>query len=424
MPRPQSDPIAEGWLNLQKGRAFIKQRFPYFYRVVLGFIPRHVPDIGTMYVTPHMVLGVDFNWYRTLEVEVAAGCIMHEVMHVLRDISRISALPDFDVATYAFDMPINDDLRNMGAKLPPWAVYSNTHGFPPGLSGEGYYHLLKKNHTQLPTKLQFGAGSCGSCDGHSKDPGKPPPGEPTDTEIGRSSNEVSYFKKIGAADIREHIKRSGMQAGDIPGTWSELLEFEDEKPVIPWQSIMPARLGESFGRITFGNTDYSLRRPSKRSFAYGWVRPGRIGYEPNVVVIEDSSGSMSHVQLKENRVELAFAMISLGIRDVWFLDADIEVQTKPKKITVQQLFTIPVKGRGGTDFRPAVDLVLKLNPRPDLIIYSTDGIGRAHDRKPPNTEFIWLLAPGTWTRSPCNWGIQILTSNDPEERKRYELLAA
>jgi predicted metal-dependent peptidase len=411
---------------LQKGRAFIKKEFPYFYRVVLGLIPKHVDGIGTMYVSSRMVLGIDMVWYQTLDVEVAAGCLLHEVMHVMRDLTRIAAMNDPELAPYAFDIPINDDLRKCGVKLPPWVVYSDKHKLPPGLTGEGYYHLLKKQQIQIPAVLALGSGKCGSCDGGSEDPAKNPnePDELSDEKLGRSQQEVFYFKKLGSADVQDYVKRKGMQAGDIPGTWEEFLKFEDEEAIIPWQSIVPARLGESFGRISQGHSDYSLQRPSRRSFAYGWPRPGLISYSPNVWFIEDSSASMGHPMIKENRVETARAMQTLGLQDVWFIDADTNVSTKPRKISINELFTLPVTGRGGTDFRPAIELAMSYRPRPDLIIYSTDGCGEAPEFKPRNTEFVWLLAPGAWTQSPCDWGIQILTSNDPDERKQYTLLAA
>lgn len=411
MSKPEVE-LARGWVALQQARGFVKQKYPYFYSTLLGLIPRHVEGMHTMGVSESMVLAVDLHWLRTLEVDVAAGCLIHEVMHVLRDLSRIRAFPDHVRAGYAFDIPINDDLKRFKIKLPDWVVYSSTYGFPEGLSGEGYYELLK--NTALPTTGRIGAGACGSCDGHSKD-------EPSD-DAGRTQAEVAYFKRAGTQALRDYAKSQGWKAGDVPGSWKDLLNFDEEESVVPWQSIVSSNIGRAFGRITQGQSDYSLRRPSKRSYAIGMIRPGLIAYEPICAFIEDSSASMGHVQLKENRMEAAGAMKQLGLTDVWFLNADTHVQTKPRKITVQDLFKLPVTGRGGTDFCQAIEVTMRLIPPPDLVIYSTDGEGRAPEKKPRNTEFIWLLAPGGWSRSPCDWGIQILTTNDLDERKRYKLL--
>lgn len=421
---------AAGWVTLQQARGFIKQKYPYFYITLLGLIPKAVGRIGTMFVTDRMVLGIDFVWFAKLEVDVAAGCLIHEIMHVLRDLSRIKVFEEQDRAGYAFDIPINDDLRRFGIKLPDWVVYSSTYKFPEGLTGEGYYDLLK--NVRLPECTLVGAGKCGSCSGYGDEPDdEPSSGKKQkvkfDTlvsdEPGRTDTELQYFKKAGIQAIRDHVKNSRMPPGSIPGTWQELLNYDGtEQAVVPWQSVMPNSVGRAFGRIMQGHTDYSLRRPSKRSYAIGLIRPGLITYEPTVAFIEDSSGSMGDTQLRENRTEAGNAMTQLGLTEVWFLNADVHVQTSPKKIRVQELKTLPVVGRGGTNFCDAIHVVMKLVPKPDLILYSTDGDGEAPPRQPKGVEFIWLLAPGPWTRSPCSWGIQILTTNDKDERKKYKIL--
>lgn len=412
----KKDLVADGWLRLQQSRTFIKQKLPYFFNTVLGFIPYHVPEEGTMFVNKRMILGVDMEWFSTVEVEVGAGCLIHEAMHILRDITRIEAMEDQLVAGYAFDMPINHDLRTFGIKLPPWVVYPETYGLSPGLTGEAYYELLMKMKSKLPTIGLFGAGRCGSCDGVT-------PENPIITDAGRSMPEVRYFQALGIRDLREHQKKGGFGQGVIPGSMRDFLTFDGtEEAIIPWQQVASSSMNQAIGRIRYGQSDYSLRRLSKRSYATGIPRPGLVTYEPTVVYIEDSSGSMGHVQLKENRVETAQMMRQLGITEAWFIQADVTVQIEPRRVTVADLMTLPVVGRGGTNFIHAINKAMELIPRPNLIVYSTDGDGPAPKEKPIGVEFIWLLAPGPWTRSPCKWGVQILTSNDRKLRKKYEII--
>jgi predicted metal-dependent peptidase len=410
--------IDQGWVALQQGRQFVKARFPYFYTTLLGLVPHHVRGIGTMFVTRGMVLGIDMEWLPSLPTEHCGGILIHEVMHVLRDLRRIEAMPNPEVAAYAFDMPINDDLKAFGVPLPEWAVYSSTHGFPPGLSGEKYYELCIQKGI-FPPDPQIGAGRCGTCSGFELKDVAPIP-----DDIQRIPAEVMHFRRQGLASIKSHLDGRGYGRGQSPGSLRELLEFKgNEEAIVPWAQVLNSVMGRTFGRITQGHSDYSLRRPAKRSYSVGLLRPGLIGYEPNVCVIEDTSGSMGQKQLRENRVEIANAMKKLGLTDVWWISADTEVRNVPIRITVNELMTLPVIGRGGTDFEGPIEAAMKLRPTPDAIIYSTDGDGFAPEFKPRGTEFIWLLAPGPWTRSPCNWGIQILTTDDPKERKRYTLLA-
>ena len=417
---PENPAVRKGWLALQQARNYIKQKHPYFFATTLGLIPVHVPHIQTMFVTNKMVLGIDMEWFGTEETDVGAGCLLHENMHVLRDMSRMDAFEDKEVAGYAFDAPINDDLKNFDIKLPPWVVYTDTLGLPKGLTGEKYYEILmerkRKNKQLFPpgTILRIGAGKCGSCDGLTMDTNVP------SDEPGRSSADVRYFRNSGINEIREYCKG---KPGRTPGTLKELLEQTGrEEPVVPWQQVTQSSLGRAIGRIKYGHADYSIRRPAKRSYALGYPRPGLIANEPSVCFIEDTSGSMDHKQLFGNRVEMANLLRQKGLTQAWFFAADHAVQTEPRLVSIQELMTFPVVGRGGTDFRPAIAKAMKIRPAPNLIIYSTDGAGAAPERKPPGVEFIWLLCPGRWTMRPCNWGMQILTSNDPEVRQKYQVL--
>jgi predicted metal-dependent peptidase len=404
----------KGWIALQQARGYVKQKFPYFYTTLLGLIPRHVKGIKTMFVTETMVLGIDMEWFCTLTPEVAGGCLCHEVMHILRDITRLAPFPNQELAGRAFDIPINDDLAAAGVQLPDWVIYSDTYKLPKGLTGEKYYELL--GGIQFPNEGTIGNGRCGSCDGYTID-------KITIDDPGRLPVEVMHFRKQGLQAIREHVAKGSFGRGRAPGSIMELLEFDGtEQAVIPWAQITSSTLHRSFGRIVHGHSDYSLRRPAKRSYALGILRPGLVGYSPTVCFMEDSSGSMGGHQLKSNRVEVCQMMHTLGITEVWFIASDADVHGEPKLLTINELMEIPVTGRGGTNFCPAIETMVNIRPRPDLAIYSTDGDGDAPDYPPLGIEFIWLLAPGPWTRSPCNWGIQILTTDDPEERKEYELL--
>jgi predicted metal-dependent peptidase len=405
------DAERNGVLKLQLARAWVKKEFPWFYGTLIGLIPKYNPHIKTMGVTRGMVMYINYDWFQTLDVDIAGGCCIHEVQHVLRDLSRIAALDDPKTGGYAFDMPINDDLKKFGIKLPDFAVYSSSHDFPPGLSGEKYYELLKQNP---PKNMKDGGVCSGSC---VHDDGSQDPDDRTETE-------VQYFKKKGAADMRDFIKAKGFNAGNCPGSWQEFLNWEEEAPIVPWQRVVSVESRRVINKVVKGHSDYSLRHPAKRSYGIGMLRPGLITSHPTIAFIEDSSGSMSRDMIKDGRVEFCGAMKMLGITEVWFLNADVGVQTKPRLISINELKTLPVTGRGGTSFGPAIEAVSRLRPRPDITFYSTDGGGTDNDTivKPRGMEFIWLLVPSSYTQRPCSWGKQILMSNDRDERKKFDML--
>jgi predicted metal-dependent peptidase len=120
-----------------------------------------------------------------------------------------------------------------------------------------------------------------------------------------------------------------------------------------------------------------------------------------------------------SRVEFVAIMKQLGIPEAWFMDADAAVSSPPKKIKVNDLLTMPFHGGGGTDFRPAIDLAIKLKPRPDIIVYSTDGDGAAPKFAPPGVEFIWCIVPTPYGRRPAPWGHLVICADDQELRDPY-----
>src|SRR5690349_24935045 len=72
-------------------------------------------------------------------------------------------------------------------------------------------------------------------------------------------------------------------------------------------------------------------------------------------------------------------------------------------------------GRGGTDFRPAFAAAEKVYPRPDLLIYFTDGYGPVPDSPPRGMHTLWGLIPHRTAGAarPALWGDVVLISDDP-----------
>lgn len=64
-----------------------------------------------------------------------------------------------------------------------------------------------------------------------------------------------------------------------------------------------------------------------------------------------------------------------------------------------------VRGRGGTDLRPAFDPELLGRVRPDVVVYFTDGYGPALETPPP-VPVIWCLTPDG--KKPAYWGREIV----------------
>jgi predicted metal-dependent peptidase len=446
---------------LAEVRALIRQKAPYYSRILYGLRPYFEKDLGTLGVTKGMVLIIDPVWFVKMDealvdldpgedekkarLHMQAGCIVHECNHIFRNLDRIERMPDKDLANKAFDIPINDDLKEGGWTLPHWAIYSDSYDFEPGLSGEAYYELLKKGAKKKKGKGggggkgkkgkggkgnkkgkgggssgegKFAAGKCGTCAGGAIDKKLE---EEVDAKYGKSKATRQRIRKNALNDIQRELRKGGKGRGTIPASFKELIEIEEKPPMVPWRVRLARVCRRATGRVVSGRSDFSLRRPSKRSYCRGIIRPGMIDRKPIIAFVEDSSGSMGPSQLKQARIEAAGVMKQTGVENAWFMDADAAVAAPPRIIRLRDIAQLPVHGGGGTNFIPALKRVEELNPKPDVVIYLTDGDGPAPKNPPKGFEVVWCIVPTGYGRKPANWGHLIVCSDDQELREPYEI---
>lgn len=435
------DLLEQAALDLIEARAYVQHKAPYFSSTVLNLIPVWHEGLGTLGVTDRLVCVIDpVFWVELPSVKMRASCLVHEVLHVLLDLERVAVMKavDADLANVAADIPINDGMtRAEGGQLwelPEWGHFSRTHGFEEGLPAEAYFELLLKKQKKCESggnpkpgeEYKIGdatvankifAGGCGSVVGNQL---LPEVEDKLNIEKGRSPTEVAQVRKEGARELHEHAKRQAEQGrGYLPSYLQEFLDWADTKPAVPWKTLCRSVLRTAASRITTGRSDYSMRRPSSRSYTRGLLRPGLVDYELNVLYVEDSSGSMGKEQLQTSRVEFCSVMRQLGLQRAHFMDADADVSSA-QYISLSRIKSLPVSGRGGTDFRPAFKAALTLKPKPDLVVYATDGDGYAPAEAPKGFETIFLIVPSPWQRIPAPWGTTIVMSDDEGVRSAHK----
>jgi predicted metal-dependent peptidase len=432
---------------LAVARAFVRREAPYYSTIIYGLVPHFVEGIHTLGVTKGMALLIDPKWYVEMEQEVGhvikanpalskeeaalsmrAGVLVHEANHILRGIDRIDSMIrsgiDKLIVNRGFDMPINDDIRATGWHLPSWAVYPDKYGFPSGLTGEQYVELLMQMKEKQPDKFckiqemggapSVGSGKCGGCGGNGEDEFE----AKVDSEVGRPKADQQRIRKEAIIQVREEAAAG---RGNIPASLKELIDVSEKRSVVPWRTRLRRTIRRATGRIQVGRADFSLRRPSKRSYSRGLVRPGMIDKKPEILCIEDSSGSMGPEQLKAVRVEIKGIFTQLGIPEVWFCDIDAAVASKPQRLRLSDLATLPVHGRGGTDFRPGIEMAKHLVPKPDILIYLTDGDGPAPASPPKGLTVVWCIVPTPYGRRPARWGELVLVTDDQKLMDPYEV---
>jgi len=441
-------------------RLYVLNKAPYFSSVVYGFIFQPLPGIRTMLVTAGMVLGYDPAWVERATIEELGADIVHEVHHFVRRHFLRTGMADRHLFNIAGDLAINPDLRNGGWKLAKDAIFPSQpeYGFPDGLTTEEYYDRLlqqKMRKEQQPKGSEDSNGSGGSKSGDSdkngaqggdQDGGSGQSGEgqqkgvgsgccgsisgnPSDLEkmleampdiTPRTEVEVHAIELRAAKEFKEYAAKHGAGRGTAPSFMEEWLKALEEQPLVPWEQELSDISRDCVGRLQSGGDDYSLRRPSKRSYLRGGlIRPGLIEYLPEVAMILDTSGSMGMEQILAVVREVIGLMEALGIDEVWWCEADAGVAMDWQRVQLEFFRDLKIKGRGGTDFRPAIASAQDLYPQPDLLFYGTDGDGTAPAQPPPNMEVVWCIVPSHYNKPAAPWGHTVFATNDRALREKF-----
>lgn len=430
---------ARGWAaqhkasNLVIARLYVKLHAPYLSPTLFGLIPVAMPNLreiagGPLAVTERLVMYYDPNWVEEVPVTVLATGLGHECMHCqLRHVTRGMKYPDKKRWNIAGDLFINGAMvdvkrqkkvngKPVGTEtplwdFPEWAHMPEDYGFEKGLTADAYYRLLEQFEGPEPQKKKDGRGDPGGeshimrgcCGGAAGNPLGAELEGTLNEDKGRSEASVHSIAKATAKAIQAHMESSEGR-GNLPGMWSELIEISDKVFNVPWRVKLANIMRYSIGKIRVGGLDYSIRRASKRSYLRGIRLPSLVGYDPNVWFIVDSSGSMGTKQLADTSRVCMDVLQQAGITQAWWMEADIEHKREPLKISVRDLMRMEIRGRGGTDFRPAVQFAESRQPKPHIVIYITDGDGPAPRHAPPGIHFIWVVVPSPLRRRPANWG--------------------
>ncbi len=448
---------ARGWAaqarasNLVLARLFVKLHAPYLSPTLFGLIPTPIQNLraqvgGPLAVTDRLVMYYDTEWVESVSTLILATGLAHECLHVqLKHVTRGMQYPDKHRWNLAGDLFINGSMKEVmrtvvdhksgrGIKkplweFPEWAHMPEDYGFAKGLTADTYYRLLEKQAEEKESKKPspkddggFGGkphimGGC--CGGVAGNPLNREMETAHNEEKGRSEANVYEIAKNTAQQIKQHME-SGAGRGTMPGQWSELIDISEKEFDVPWRTKLANITRYSLGRARTGGMDYSRRRVSKRSYLRGITLPSLIGYDPEVLFIVDSSGSMGGEQLGDAVKVCADVLSQSGITSARWMEADVEHKREPMRVSVRDLQSIEIRGRGGTDFRPAIQQAESMNPKPHVVFYLTDGDGPAPAEAPIGIHFIWVIVPSSWARIPARWGDVVLLTDHLPPHTEYE----
>ena len=257
---------------------------------------------------------------------------------------------------------------------------SNPSGSPVGSGATGHGD---KDHSHAPSPFP-GAGRCGSCaHGQQESWEEGPPGQ--SKVPGISSGEAEVIRRKVAEDVIR-IDQSSDDRGTVPEHWRR---WADQKlrPKVDWRKELASLVRRAIAAQS-GASDYTYRRPSKRS-PPGIILPSLYQPVPEVAVVVDTSGSISDNQIAQALAEVAGVLQALGYRNsITVLSVDAEVHTCQRVFRPEQ---VKLVGGGGTDMGVGLDAALRLRPRPEVVIIITDGLTPWPDKPPTNTSVVVAL---------------------------------
>lgn len=423
----------------EHARLTIRVKWPFMVSSLYALTPIPRDDIPTSCLTPGMVLGYNPEFMAWLTDEEAAFVLLHEIFHYrlkFFDIVEVLGQDLMDIVNDAQDMVINVMLREGGWPVFPWALVPKMFNFPEKLSTQEYVDLLLKKKPPPPPKGGGqqsgdkpgaggtpGAGAGGTpkkptCGGGCMAPSKEIEKE-LDAQAGRGPAEVAAVERKTATEIKNHIQAKGR--GSLPAWMEEWASALEEVSALDWRQLLNTIILDAHGRVVTGGDDFSMRRPSKRSYVRRLIRPGLVDHEITVMFCMDTSGSMNIPMMMEGVKESVAILRQLGIEQAWYMEVDANVALEPVLVDLS-FFEQPIQfhGRGGTDFRPAFKALEKMFEKPDVFFYWTDGDGWAPISPPPNVEVIWGLVPGRYhTRRPASWGHLVVLDDDPTKQQFF-----
>ncbi len=345
---------------------------PFLATALYALTAVDAPGRGTFAVDEALRLYVDGEALDRWSIEEAAGVLLHEVGHVIRDHAgraRVIGVT-FDSSrrwNVAADAELNDDLVADGVKLPDGGgVLPSALGLPPGRLAEFYFHHLTDDMSDST--------DCGSgC--HGQETMEEPGAGPIGLQPGMSGAEMLVLRRRVADEI---MLQAGTTPGSSAGGWTRWAEATLD-PQLDWRTVLSGLIRQTIASVS-GRVDYSYARPSRRRVNRVVLAAMRQPL-PVVSIVVDVSASIGDDELAVAWSEVHGCLRAIGVRrDLLRVYATDVETTRIDDITNHK---VALSGGGGTDLRAGIEVALTDKPRPGVIVVLTDGFTPWPERPTP-----------------------------------------
>lgn len=354
-------------------------------------------EIPTLAIDKWGRIYYNLDFVDSLSPKEAVGTLLHEIWHLmLQHFSRASKISNLAPLAWnlAGDACINRNIMREGYEMKN-CITSQVLELPDNLVEEAYYKLLMDKAKAMP---QVSAGSGSDGQHHEWELGKPTAENPGITEEEQQS-------------IREAVATEIKRRGNCGGNWDELAEAIFN-PKINWKQKLSVAVRKSTASVR-GKTDFSTqyRNPKQvmvNRMKYPYRIRGFCSHQPRIVIVGDTSGSISNVDRDRIATEVN-SLAKQGNAELYWIATDAEVQAETKlKATATKL---NFKGRGGTDMRVGITRAEELKPRFDILIVMSD-CWTPWPKNAPNFAHNIIVQIGKGGDLP-EWKHTLITIEDP-----------
>lgn len=328
----------------------------------------------------------DARFFDALSQRDRLFVLAHEVWHCAmghfarRDFMTLKTR-DAERWNHACDYEVNQIVREQLNHLAPFALYNEAFR---GLSAEQIFVQLSK---ETP------ANRCTS-EGHQFDCHDPHAGNDE-----RSIMLDPEFRPLtptpaDANRWRQHVTQAAQVIRSRGGHLEPLATLTLERllrPKLPWTALLRRYVEQSFG----GGQTWN---PISRRYAHqGLILPGQRTPTLSLAVAIDTSGSTSD-DLTQFFSELYAILRTFHRVNVQLLECDSQVR-RHSEFTERDLHKLTQwrpQGGGGTSFVPVFEYIATQRhnlPKPNLLVFFTDGFGDAPVQN-PSYPVLWILAAG------------------------------
>ncbi len=364
---------------LTKAKSLLTMKHPYFG--MLASRLKHEPKEGLRgYASNGVRFIYDPEFLQRRSVEevmfILTNCVMHHVLsHQQRRLGRKGAL--WQLAT---DYAINNLLHKNGLAIPQGANFNEAFE---GMYAEEIYDALKEGYYG-EMEDAFGEGDV------------PPPPEMPGGSSGGEDDDRGAFSNPGA--IEEALD------AQTESEWQYAASVARE--VAQRKSAMPSGMERLGKKVKTADVDwrfelynavnrhmrnnYAFMPPNKKHIWRGIALPSLASDTLSLCVAVDTSGSIDEALLGAFMEEFKSIMTNFPSVRIELIIADAKVHGHYSFQGGEKL-EFPIKGGGGTDYRPVFDYIEAELPLTTMLLYFTDGDGW-FPRRAPSYEVLWALS--------------------------------